>query len=131
MLLSLLLALSPAHAATLAGVTLADTATVGGQPVVLNGMGLREKYFLDIYVDWPVRKEGDFEFGSGNDLTPYASVSKYVRTNDVAWRFELSNAYVYLEALLSGSHGRGQFTGLYEDPYDVTWKVEQKYYKGA
>lgn len=50
MLLSLLLALSPAHAATLAGVTLADTATVGGQPVVLNGMGLREKYFLDIYV---------------------------------------------------------------------------------
>ena len=50
MLLSLLLALSPAHAASLAGVTLADTATVGGQPVVLNGMGLREKYFLDIYV---------------------------------------------------------------------------------
>ena len=92
--------------------------------------GKREN-FLDIYVDWPVRKEGDFEFGSGNDLTPYASVSKYVRTNDVAWRFELSNAYVYLEALLSGSHGRGQFTGLYEDPYDVTWKVEQKYYKGA
>ena len=77
--------------------------------------GKRENV-LDIYVDWPVRKEGDFEFGSGNDLTPYASVSKYVRTNDVAWRFELSNAYVYLEALLSGSHGRGQFTGLYEDP---------------
>ncbi|MDP2312283.1 MAG: chalcone isomerase family protein [Pseudomonadota bacterium] len=48
MLLALLL--SVAHAATLAGVTLADTATVAGQPMVLNGMGLREKYFVDVYV---------------------------------------------------------------------------------
>ena len=48
--LSLLLAMAPAHAASLAGVTLPDSATVGGQPVVLNGMGLREKYFIDIYV---------------------------------------------------------------------------------
>ena len=47
---SLLLALAPAHAADLAGVTLPDSATVGGQPLVLNGMGLREKYFIDIYV---------------------------------------------------------------------------------
>lgn len=39
-----------ARAATLAGVTLPDTATVGGQPLVLNGLGLREKYTLDIYV---------------------------------------------------------------------------------
>lgn len=48
MLLPLLLA--AAHAASLAGVTLPDTATVAGQPVVLNGMGLREKYFVDVYV---------------------------------------------------------------------------------
>ena len=41
---------SLAFAGTLAGVTLPDTAQVGGAPVVLNGMGLREKYFLDIYV---------------------------------------------------------------------------------
>ncbi len=48
MLLPLLVGL--AHAASLAGVTLPDTAAVAGRPVVLNGMGLREKYFVDIYV---------------------------------------------------------------------------------
>lgn len=47
--LALLLA-APAHAGSLAGVTMPDRATVGGQAVVLNGMGLREKYFFDIYV---------------------------------------------------------------------------------
>lgn len=42
--------LSVAQAGTLAGVTVPDTATVGGQQLVLNGMGLREKFFFDIYV---------------------------------------------------------------------------------
>ena len=46
----LLLASPPALAGTHAGVTLPDSATVGGQKLVLNGMGLREKYFIDIYV---------------------------------------------------------------------------------
>jgi len=40
----------PAHAGELAGVTMPDTDTLGGQPLVLNGMALREKFFLDIYV---------------------------------------------------------------------------------
>jgi hypothetical protein len=44
------LTISTAQAGQLAGVTLPDTATLGGQTLVLNGMGLREKYFLDIYV---------------------------------------------------------------------------------
>lgn len=47
MLLSLL---ALAFAGTLAGVTLPDTATVGGQAVALNGMGLREKLTFDVYV---------------------------------------------------------------------------------
>lgn len=46
----LLMSVALASAGTLAGVTLPDTTTVGGQTVSLNGMGLREKYFLDIYV---------------------------------------------------------------------------------
>lgn len=50
MLISLLFAANLSHAGTLAGVTMSDTATVGGTPVSLNGMGLREKYFIDIYV---------------------------------------------------------------------------------
>ncbi len=37
-------------AGTLAGVSLPDSATVGGAPVILNGMGLREKYYIDIYL---------------------------------------------------------------------------------
>jgi hypothetical protein len=39
-----------ATAGELAGVTLPDQATVGGQTLVLNGMGLREKLLFDIYV---------------------------------------------------------------------------------
>lgn len=49
-LLSLALWAMPAHAATLDGVTVPDTITLGGQSLVLNGMGLREKFFFDIYV---------------------------------------------------------------------------------
>ena len=49
--LTALLALStPADAGELAGVTMADSATVGGKALVLNGMGLREKYTIDVYV---------------------------------------------------------------------------------
>lgn len=39
-----------AEAKEFEGVTMPDTATVGGQSLVLNGMGLREKFFLNIYV---------------------------------------------------------------------------------
>ncbi len=46
----LALLLSLAHAGSLAGVTFPDRVSVGGQPVALNGLGLREKYFVDIYV---------------------------------------------------------------------------------
>ncbi len=48
-----LLALSltlPAGAGTLAGVTLPDKAEVGGQSLVLNGLGLRTKFFIKVYV---------------------------------------------------------------------------------
>ena len=48
--LLLALALSPAHALDIAGVTLPDTATVADTPVVLNGAGLREFLWIDIYV---------------------------------------------------------------------------------
>jgi hypothetical protein len=43
--------LSVAQAGTHAGVTMPDTVTSdSGQTLVLNGMGLREKFFFDIYV---------------------------------------------------------------------------------
>ena len=38
------------RAATLAGVTLPDTDQVGSTTLVLNGLGLRTKYFLKVYV---------------------------------------------------------------------------------
>ena len=39
-----------ASAAELAGVTLPDNAQVGGQELMLNGLGLREKAWIDVYV---------------------------------------------------------------------------------
>jgi hypothetical protein len=38
------------RAGTLAGVTVPDTAEVGGKPLVLNGLGLRKKLFIKVYV---------------------------------------------------------------------------------
>ena len=38
------------HAATLAGVTLPDTVQVGGTTLVLNGLGLRKKFVVKVYV---------------------------------------------------------------------------------
>jgi hypothetical protein len=38
------------HAASLAGVTLPDTAEVGGTKLVLNGLGLRKKFVVKVYV---------------------------------------------------------------------------------
>jgi hypothetical protein len=40
----------PAGAGTLAGVTLPDKVEAGGQALVLNGMGLRKKFFVKVYV---------------------------------------------------------------------------------
>ncbi len=51
-MLALLLAafVHTASAATLAGVTMPDTIDAGGDKLVLNGLGLREMLFIDIYV---------------------------------------------------------------------------------
>ena len=38
------------HAASLAGVTMPDTVQVGGKTLVLNGLGLRTKYMVNVYV---------------------------------------------------------------------------------
>ncbi len=40
----------PAQAAELAGVSMPDTTEVGGQTLHLNGMGLRKKLFIKVYV---------------------------------------------------------------------------------
>ena len=49
--LALLPALQPpAHAAELAGVKLADSARVGDQTLILNGLGLRKKAIFKVYV---------------------------------------------------------------------------------
>lgn len=48
---ALLLAAPPAaRAAELSGVSMDDRVDVGGESLVLNGMGLREKFFVDVYV---------------------------------------------------------------------------------
>ena len=39
-----------AQGASFAGVTLPDTVEVGGQKLVVNGIGVRKKYFVEVYV---------------------------------------------------------------------------------
>ena len=46
---SLLLATTTAEAANIGGATLADSTTVGGQKLVLNGGALRKKLFIKVY----------------------------------------------------------------------------------
>ncbi len=40
----------PTWAGELAGITMPDTHSLAGETLVLNGMALREKYFVDVYV---------------------------------------------------------------------------------
>jgi len=50
MVVFLMLSMSALYAATLAGITLPDTAQVGGKNLVLNGLGLRTKVIVKVYV---------------------------------------------------------------------------------
>jgi Chalcone isomerase-like len=50
LLLALIAPANPAAAGTLADITLADTVQAGGHPLVLNGMGLRKKLVIKVYV---------------------------------------------------------------------------------
>jgi long-chain acyl-CoA synthetase len=54
---------APASAAELAGVTLPDKVSVGGQPLVLNGAGVLSKFIFRIYVGslYLPQKAGDLE----------------------------------------------------------------------
>ena len=49
-LICILAATLELNAGTLAGVTLPDTAQVGGKTLVLNGMGIRTKYMVKVYI---------------------------------------------------------------------------------
>ena len=49
-LVFVLAAIFDLHAGTVAGVTLPDTAQVGGKTLVLNGMGVRTKFMVKVYV---------------------------------------------------------------------------------
>lgn len=49
LLLALLLAATPALALTIKGVELPDDVAVGGKKLVLNGAGVRKKFFFSIY----------------------------------------------------------------------------------
>jgi hypothetical protein len=77
-LLVLLLAL-PAHAGNLAGVTLPDTAEVKGQKLVLNGLGLRKRFVVKVYVGGlylPAREKSAQKILSGD--TPHRMVLHFL-----------------------------------------------------
>ncbi|HSM13297.1 MAG TPA: chalcone isomerase family protein [Thermoanaerobaculia bacterium] len=60
-----------AHAAELAGVTLPDSTRVGDQALVLNGAGLRSKFFVKVYVGglYLPEKRGEAPVVLGADAT--------------------------------------------------------------
>lgn len=69
--LAVLLALSsPALAGSLASVTVPDNVTVQGANLELNGMGLREKFYIDVYVGalWLPAKTTDSEKAITEDV---------------------------------------------------------------
>lgn len=86
-----------AHAGELAGVTMPDSATVGGKSLVLNGMGLREKYFIDVYVG------GLYAPAKSNDAGKLIS-------EDVPKRIVMH--FVYSEV------GKEKLTGAFVDGFD-------------
>ncbi|RMG45317.1 MAG: hypothetical protein D6718_07925 [Acidobacteria bacterium] len=73
--------LLPAQAAELAGVKMEDSVEVEGQILVLNGLGLREKLWIDVYVAglYLPRKMADAEEILASD-TPRRMVMEFVRS---------------------------------------------------
>jgi Chalcone isomerase-like len=77
-ILALSLAL-PAGAGTLAGVSLPDKVDVGGQTLVLNGLGLRSRFFIKVYVGGlylPQREKSAAKILSGD--TPRRAVMHFL-----------------------------------------------------
>ncbi len=103
-LLSALL-FTPADAGELAGVTMPDKATVGGKELVLNGMGLREKYFIDVYVG------GLYAPAQSND-------AKKLISEDVPKRIVMH--FVYSEV------DKGKLTGAFDDGFDAVGARESQ-----
>jgi hypothetical protein len=79
--LTLLLSLPamPAAAGSLAGVTLPDRAEAGGQPLVLNGLALRKKFVIKVYVAglYLPQKNKNAQQILGGD-TPYRMVMHFL-----------------------------------------------------
>ncbi|XXJ19524.1 chalcone isomerase family protein [Desulfovibrio caledoniensis] len=82
-LLLTLLCLPPARAAELAGVTLPDSVEVGAQKLALNGIALREKFIIDVYVAglYLTEKSSDPEVILRKE-TPRMMVMRFVRDVD-------------------------------------------------
>ena len=96
---------SPAHAGELAGVTMPDNVTVAGKPLVLNGMGLREKFFIDVYV-------------GGLYLPEKTTDARKAIDADVPKRIEMS--FIYSEV------DKGKITGAFDDGFAAVGATESQ-----
>lgn len=96
LLLATTLLTAPAEAGTLSSVTVPDSVTVGGKELVLNGMGLREKFFIDVYV--------------GSLYLPAKTTDdKKAINDDVPKRIDMS--FIYSEV------GKEKITGAFEEGF--------------
>jgi len=103
LIFALLLALSPAHAGELAGVTMPDSVEVGGQSLVLNGMGLREKFFINVYV-------------GGLYLTAQTTSHESAINDDVPKRITMHFIY--------NGVGADKMIETYEEGFDATLRAD-------
>ncbi|MCA9568934.1 MAG: chalcone isomerase family protein [Myxococcales bacterium] len=99
------LAFPTADAAELAGVTMPDSATVAGQKLVLNGMGLREKFFIDVYV-------------GGLYLPAKTTDAKSAIDQDVPKRIKMHFIYSEVDA--------GKLTGAFNDGFAAVGATESQ-----
>jgi hypothetical protein len=104
----MLILISPAFAGTLEEVTLPDSTTVNGKNLVLNGMGLRKKLFMKVYVAglYLPSKETDAQKILGSD-TERKLVMRFVRDVEKekichAWNDGLKNNSPSMASALKG-----------------------------
>lgn len=110
------------HAGTLAGVSLPETVQVGSRTLVLNGLGLRKKFMVKVYVAglYLERKSSDPGAILKGDI-PKQIVMHFVRDvskNQIAAAFEESFANNSSSETATMKSGIAQFLGALESLKD-------------
>lgn len=116
-----------------AGVSFLSDMYLGGEKLTLNGGGLREKYFMDLYVAGLYIKTKTKDAGKIiNGDEPMAITIKLVSTRVTREKFTES----VIEGFKNASHGKAskdeisKFTGAFTSPFKNGDRIDLKYTPG-